>query len=88
MLTVSQGCPVAPGFPILLRFDVNARTNRSNLRWRRADGNSDVIEPNNGPLSGDGVSTVVLTNIVLGPELKIEIVDGDAVLMNFRLSHE
>lgn len=88
MLTVSQACPVAQGQPILLRFDVNARTNRSSLRWRRAEGNSDVVSPDTGQLSADGVSTVVLTNIVLGSELKIEIVDGDAVLMNFRLQHD
>ena len=88
VLTVSQACPVAPNTSVLLRFDVHARTNRPGLRWRRAEGNPDVLDPSSGALSGDGVSTVVVNDIVLGPELKIEIVDGETVLMNFRLRHE
>jgi hypothetical protein len=71
----------------VLRFDVHARTPHSTLRWRRSSASSDVLEPSTGSIPGDGTSTVILNDIVLDSTVKIEIVDGETVLLDFTLRH-
>jgi hypothetical protein len=84
---VNQSCPVGVSTVRVLRFDVRARTSHSTLRWRRSSASSDVLEPSTGTLTGDGVSTVIASDIVLSNEVNIEIVDGETVLLNFTLRH-
>lgn len=84
---MNQACPVALGTVRSLSFQVEAKTDRTTLQWRRHPQNGDVLEPASGTLSGQGRSTVVLSDIVLDDEMKIQVLDGDAVLMAFVLRH-
>jgi hypothetical protein len=87
LVTVSQACPVAPTLPVLLRFDVTARTTRPTLTWRRAPANSDIMEPGQGLLNGNASSTVVLTDVVLDDAAEIEVLDGVTVLLTLSVHH-
>lgn len=87
LVTVSLPCPVAMTMPLVLRFDVTAHTGMATLNWRRAPGNGDVMEPGEGFLNGNGSTTVVLTDVVLGPSAEIEILGGGNVLLTLSVRH-
>jgi hypothetical protein len=70
-----------------VRFDVTAHSTRTGLTWRRSTISSDVLTPNGGTIAGEGVTSVVVSDIVLDSTVTIEIVDGSAVLLSFTLRH-
>jgi hypothetical protein len=73
--------------PRSLRFDVTAHTPRTGLRWRRSVTSSDVLEPSEGAVASNGVTSTLLTDLVLDSNVTIEIVDGSKVLAAFTLRH-
>jgi hypothetical protein len=87
VVTVDRTCPVGPTLPVLLRFDVTARTSRPTLNWRRAPGNTDVMDPGEGTINGNGSSQVMLTDVVLDDSADIEILDGSTVLLTLSVHH-
>ena len=87
LVTVNQVCPVGFGITRSVRFDVTAQTARSGLRWRRAAGSSDLLDPNGGGISSSGTTSVLMTDVVLDSTVTLEIVDGNTVLLSFTLRH-
>jgi hypothetical protein len=85
-VTVNQSCPVGFATARSLSFDLTAHTSRS-LRWRRSVTSSDVLDPSEGPVSNQGKSSALLTDLVLDSAVTIEIVDGNRVLLAFTLRH-
>jgi hypothetical protein len=86
-IAVTPSCPVGFSTVRSLRFAVMARTSRARLTWRRSPNSSDVLEPSSGTIGNNGRTEVVLTDIVLDDRVKIEIVDGDDVVLRFNLRH-
>jgi hypothetical protein len=86
-LRVSPPCPV--GFSTIrsLTFRTTARTSRARLQWRRSADSSDVLEPSSGRVVPNGQTEVTLTDIVLDDRVRIEVVDGDDVVLRFTLRH-
>ena len=86
-VTVSPPCPV--GFSTIrsLTFRTTARTSRARLQWRRSADSSDVLQPSSGRIAPNGQTDVTLTDIVLDDRVRIEVVDGEDVLLRFTLRH-
>jgi hypothetical protein len=86
-VTVSPPCPV--GFSTIrsLTFRTTARTSRARLQWRRSADSGDVLQPSSGRIAPNGQTDVTLTDIVLDDRVRIEVVDGDDVLLRFTLRH-
>jgi hypothetical protein len=82
-----RACPVGFNTTRQLQFTITARTTNRTLRWRRSPNNSDVLDPESGPLGGDGLTNVVVSDLVIGEWVDIQVVDGEVVLMSFRLRH-
>jgi hypothetical protein len=87
VVTVNQVCPVGFGTSRSVRFDITAQTARSGLRWRRAAGSSDILDPNGGAISSSGTTSVLLSDVVLDSTVTFEVVDGNTVLLGFTLRH-
>jgi hypothetical protein len=86
-VAATPACPVGFSTPRAVTFRVTARTSRARLEWRRADTSSDAIEPPSGRIAPNGTTDVTLTDIVLDDRVRIEIVDGNDVLVRFMLRH-
>ena len=86
-VTANQSCPVGVTTVRSLQFKLTAHTTRTGLRWRRAAASSDVLTPAEGDVSGDGKTTVLLSDIVLDSSVRIEVVSGGTVLLAFTLRH-
>jgi hypothetical protein len=86
-VSVSQPCPV--GFSTIrsVTFRATARTSRARLQWRRSADSGDVLDPSSGRILPNGQTEVTLTDIVLDDRVRIEVVDGDDVLLRFTLRH-
>ena len=86
-VAVTPACPVGFSTVRSIRFAVTARTSRARLQWRRSANSGDVLEPSTGTLASNGRTEVVLSDIVLDDRVKIEIVDGEDVVLRFVLRH-
>lgn len=87
LVTTDHGCPVGQSIPMVLRFDVTTHTSQAALSWRGAASNDDVLEPSQGSLIGNGASTVILTDVVLGHAAQIEILEGSTVVLSLTVQH-
>ncbi len=79
----NYACPVAFGANRSLSFAINAHTSRQGLTWRRADGSVDVLAPESGAISPNGLTAVTISDTVLDDQVKIQVLDGTEVLLNF-----
>jgi hypothetical protein len=86
-VTVSPPCPVAFSTVRSVTFRTTARTSRARLQWRRSADSSDVLQPASGRVLPNGQTEVTLTDIVLDDRVRVEVVDGDDVLLRFTLRH-
>jgi hypothetical protein len=86
-VAATPSCPVGFSTVRAVTFRVTAKTNRARLEWRRSPTSSDAIEPASGRIAPDRTTEVTLTDIVLDDRLRIQIVDGEEVLMVFGLRH-
>lgn len=85
-VTFNQACPVALGTTRTLGFEVTARGGRP-LTWRRHASSTDVLTPSSGTLTGEGRSSIVVTDVVNDRNLTIEVLDGTTVVMAFTVRH-
>jgi hypothetical protein len=87
-VAVDSACPVSDGTNRVLSFTLTASTPHAFLRWRQAQGNADGLLPSEGFVAGDGVSTVLLNDLVKTEALSIDLLDpDDERLLSFTLRH-
>jgi len=86
-VAATLSCPVPLDKARSVRFDLTARTPRTNLRWRVSPNSIDVLEPSSGSVASNGKTSVVVTDVVKDDLVAIDIVDGDKILLKFRLRH-
>ena len=72
--------------PLSLSFQVTAEA-KSGFTWRRASSNQDVLTPSSGAVVASGETNVTVSDLVLGPNVKIEIVRGGKTVLSFTLGH-
>ncbi len=82
----SADCPVNFAVPLSLSFQVTADA-KSGFTWRRASSNQDVVTPSSGSIDATGETNVTVSDLVLGPNVKIEIVRGGKTVLTFVLGH-
>jgi hypothetical protein len=87
LVSANLACPVTFNTTRSLRFDVTAHTQRDGLTWRRAATSSDVLTPSGGAIGSNGVTSVLVNDLVLDGTVTFEIVDGNDVLLSFTLRH-
>jgi hypothetical protein len=76
------------GFPLSLSFQVTASTlGTKTFTWRQVDLGRDVLTPSSGTIPGTGVTTVTLSDLVLGDAVAIEVVGQGKTYLVFTLRH-
>jgi hypothetical protein len=84
----SADCPVNFGFPLSLSFQVTASTlGPKTFTWRQVTLGNDILTPATGTISGTGVTTVTLSDLVLGDVVSIEVVGQGRHYLVFTLRH-
>lgn len=86
-VTTDHSCPVGQSIPMLLQLNVTAHSSQATLGWRSAASNDDVLDPSQGSLIGNGSSTVILTDVVLGSAAQIDILEGSTVVLSLTVHH-
>jgi len=83
----APACPAGFNTNRALRFEFTAATTLPDLRWRNAASSADILLPSEGVLARNGVTSVLVNDIVLGRELTIEVTSAGAVVARFTLSN-
>jgi hypothetical protein len=84
----SADCPVNFGFPLSLSFQVTASTvGPKTFTWRQVPLGRDILTPAAGTIPGTGVTTITLSDLVLGDAVSIEVVGQGKHYLVFTLRH-
>ena len=81
----TPACPAGFNTNRALRFDVTASTTLSDLRWRKSASSADIMVPSEGSVARNGLTTVLVTEVVLGQELVVEVTSAGTVVARFAL---
>ncbi len=87
-LALSQGCPMVTGVSRALSFDITAETELRDLRWRKADGAKDKLEPGDGRLTRHGTTSSIATQTVAEKNLTLEVISEGTVILTFTLKNQ
>lgn len=85
-IRTSSDCPVSFGVPLSVTFEITA-SSAGSFTWKQYPARNDVLTPASGTIAGAGATSITLSDIVLGPDLAIEVVRGDKVHLVFSLKH-
>jgi hypothetical protein len=84
-IEATPACPAGFNTNRALRFDVTASTMLPDLRWRKGAASADILVPSEGSVARNGVTTILLTDVVLGQELVVEVTSAGTVVARFTL---
>lgn len=87
-LALSQGCPMAMGAARAISFDVMAETELRELRWLKAAGSRDGLEPGDGRLIRRGATTAIATQTVQESALTIQIISEGTSVLTFTVRNQ